>query len=1590
MRCDTNCWAVNMKPFQIIIKRKVMISMLFTALTLLGVISYKQLAVEIIPEAELPMLFIQAAGSTEMDPVYIESQLIIPLEGAVSTLEGIEKIESFSDSRSGSVVIYYAQNTNIKYAFLKLQEKVDVLKSTLPAGFNVQVVKIDLDQMSNQFMGLQVRGAGGVDRVRNIVDETIVPDLENVDGIAKVEAFGGRQKTVEVILNETACRSCGVTPSQIRSIIRQNGEVKNFVGQVWERKKRFFVNVTAEYTDIHNLENIIIRQQGPILLKDVAEIFFGVKEQTSLSRVNGKDAVTVQLVRDARVNLIDLSHSTKKQIKLLNAELKSRDIEIVIQSNEAESMENNINLIINLALLGGVLAILILWMFLRNLSLVITIALAIPISIFTALNLFYLFGITLNSLTLVGIALAVGMLLDNSVVVLENIYRLASLKRDPDTAVIQGSTEVWRSVFAATLTTIAVFLPFVFTSEFIIRLLGRNIAFSIISTLLVSLAVALLIIPMVTHYFLKRKQVRGTPIFKKISQKNRLVQIYTVLLKTGMRYPFPTILVALLLFFLSLLACIGIVPNITSEVESKQMTLYVTMPGGSTLEKTDLLVADIEKRLEDIKEKKDIVSKIYEEEAIITISLKDNFEKIEKHSAAYIKNLIENRVDNIPSADIGFEQPGSSKRFRGGGGSNPGANFERMMGMGTQSEKVIIIGNDFESMRNVADDIQYYLEDLETIRSVRLTVADNRPEIHLLPDTRLMSQNDINLASISSELSTFSREFNSGLIFKQNNEEYDITIRLDEPEDAADKTMDDLEKLEIPSNNGVNYQLSQLSNIVYGSGMSTINRVNQQKQIELIYRFESDINSSKATLAAARLEIEEIVAGLSLPAGLAVEVVHDERDFSEFYFLIGAAVILILMILASVFESLFLPFVIMFSIPFAAIGSFLALMITGTSLLNVNVLTGMVILLGVVVNNGIILIDYTRILRQRGYRKSRALVMAGQARLRPILITAITTIVGMVPLAMGKAEYVTQIGGPFAITVIGGLAVSTLLTLIFIPTVYSGLENSLLWIRSLNWKLQVTMAVLTSGGLFFIYSNVETFLYQVILFILLIVSVPAVIFFVLTSLRRASTEVISANDPIEIRIRNLVKIYDRKGQFLREWTKGKDIIEHAGQLKKFQSWRDFEDLIWQIPLLGFMIYFTYFFINSGFWMFILVHLIYLFGFYLLKPFQELLQYKSSQSRKPFSAKISGFLYKVFFWGFPLLNLIIFQISWENPAVIIFIALSWYIALTIYTTSNHLHHKNVKIERITGRFSGLRRKFYRFVKIIPVIGRKKVPFRALDQVSLNIERGMFGLLGPNGAGKSTLMRIITGILEQSYGKIEINGIDINEKREELQGLIGYLPQEFGMYENMTAYEFLQYMAILKNLTDPIARKKRVLQVLKSVHMANEKDKKIGSFSGGMKQRIGIAQILLHLPRILVVDEPTSGLDPRERIRFRNLLVELSRDRIVIFSTHIIEDISSSCNKVAVLNKGQLKYLGNPAKMTNIAEGHVWQFHVPLKEFEIIAKNQLIIHHMRDGDNIRVRCLSVSMPQEGAKNVRPTLEDAYLWLLKKESLEKAAEK
>lgn len=1565
-----------------LIRRKVMVSMVFLALTMLGTISYRSLPVELIPAMELPMLFIRVMAPVERDLSFVEQEAIIPLEGAAGRLDKVEKIESRVTPNGGMVSVYFDQQADMRYSYLKLTEQVEKARDRLPDGFRTQVARVDMEQINTEFMRIQVRGEGGTDRIRTLLEQEINDRLMAVDGIASAQVFGGRQKTISVELNRDALESQGFTMNDIRRKIQQGQQSKTFVGEAYEHGTRFFVNAGAEYQSPSDISKVVIEAEGPLLLNDLGSIRYGQREPDSYSRVNGQDVVMLSLVRESQVNLIELSNKVKDEIKEINTDYAAKGITLEIQSNSAEEIESNIDQIIHLALIGGLLAIFILWMFLENLPLVTVVMVAMPVSVFGAFNFFYASGITINMLTLIGLALAMGMLIDNAVVVMENIYRVAGKGGKSEEAVAYGTAQIWRSVTAATFTTIVVFLPFVFASNQVLSEVARHVSVSIVSTLLVSLLVALVLIPTLVNMVLKWQKKRKWHLAR-LPLHNYFVQIYIQFLKAALRNPARLVMGGLALFFVVAFVSFSFSIAGNKPVEQSRVEINITMPEGATLAKTNDMVQSMEGRLEALNLPADIISQVYADRATLTVDVGKEEMRDREMRLSEIKSEVEQKLSgNWPARSINFDTSAGGGVAQGGGGG-----ALSLMGIEQEEQKIVVKGDNFQDMLLTARQLVGLIrENLDSHHGVWIEGNWQRPEVILDLDPFWMGINGVEPIQVVSELTTLSPQTESGGTFKADNQEYEIMLMYQKTESDSLKsqsapTMADLQEVKVRTASGERAKLASFAGISISNNVSRYIRVNQEKEIAVRFNLKEDIKNSRDLEETALKEIEELLLQTNTPEGITAKLQRDETT-REYYFLAGLAILLIFMILASVFESFTAPVVMLFTIPLAATGSMLALLFTGHSLLSFNAFIGFLILLGVVVNNGIILIDYTMQLRRSGMSIVRSYMEAGMARLRPILITGITTIVAMIPLSLGDGEYVGTLGAPFAITVIGGLSLSTVLTLVFIPAFGLGLDTALTWIRSLGKPLKSVL--ITAWILLFAWiwlgANLSV-LWQLVASILTIAGVPWILWFALNSLKRANSKLVTDNQPIRINIQNLVKAYGRKNRFMLEWTERSRRREKMLEVPLTkQSLR--ATLVWQIPLLVFLIWFAFIYLDTGFWQLIFWIISQWFiGTYLKYLHKRWFVHRFSAThlinRKHFLAVVK-WIWRV---GYPVFILILMMQGWKSNGGAITIFILWLLAEAIILTARKTRSGKLTPAKITGKTRGIRRLLLRGIMLAPGTKPTKTPFKALKGVSLELSSGMVGLLGPNGAGKTTVMRILCGILDQSYGKIFINGYDTARHREELQGLIGYLPQEFGTYENMSAWEFLNYQAILKNILDRQLREKRIQYVLESVHMWERRHHKIGSYSGGMKQRIGIAMILLHLPRILVVDEPTAGLDPRERIRFRNLLVELSRERVVVFSTHIIEDISSSCNKVAVMSDGNIRYWGAPRDMVSIASGKVWQLEVKPSEVETMTRKLTVIHHMNRGDKVRLRCLSRTRPDDRAIEVKAVLEDSYLWLLKR---------
>lgn len=1540
--------------------------MLFIGITAMGYFSYSRLPVALYPDAEFPVMGVIVNTSSEYDPVYIRNYAAIPVEGTFSRLKGVEEINTRISSRGADFVVKFEKNVNLKMTYIELEENIKKLSASLPSEFRIQVVKSPSGLANSNFMSLSIIGDEEVNYIRNITEKEFLPSLRNIDGVSEVRISGGQQKTMEIRMNSAKSDALNLKPGDITALIQKNSVAGSFVGNIYECGKRISVKLRSEYTKAEDIGEIIVAP-GPVFLKDIADISFGYKEEDSYFRKNGKETVSLILSKSPSANLIALSEKVKKELKSMEKDMTSKGVSCIIEADAAEEITESIDSIIRLCITGGFLAILILYFFLREIKTVSIIAFAIPISVLSAFYFFFLAGISINTLTLTGIALAVGMLLDNSVVVMENIFRLRSRGADRETAAAEGVKEVYRSVFTGTLTTVTVFVPFLFTDNFIVRIIGKNVGVSVVSTLALSLAVALMLIPMAIYQLMPEKVE-----FRKSNSENTYFNRYICILKAFMRRPTTVVAASVLIFILSFFMCFSLNRDRMKQADTEEFSLYITFAKGNVLKKSDETVRKYENLLKEIPEIESINATIYAEDAIINVKLKKEFEKIGRRDINAVKATALEKSRGLPIADIGTDPLSTSVNFRGGSGrgsSNEGNSaLARSMGMGNMKEEIVIKGQNFEKMRNLAEKFKIQLEDMDNISSANISVSGGEPELRLFPDAYMMGMNDIRSTHIVSALRDLNAENRIAVKYRKGNEDYDIEIKTDEytvpgeEKSTEERNLNDLKNLKVKNASQALIPLTDISkfNLTYGKG--EINRMNRNEEIKITYSFIPDIAESQSLLDAAREEVEDMIAQSGSSPDIGVSIVHDSEESRNFNFLILLSALIIYMILASVFESFTAPIVLMFTIPLAGIGSFIALLLTGNTLTNSNVLVGFVILIGIVVNNSIILLDYTSVLRKRGYGRNRALLTAGSVRVRPILITATTTIVGMLPLAMGKGNFISALGSPFAITVIGGLASSTMLTLIVIPTLYSGFENSLKRIKAQNTKTKILQFFLCCCIIVPSWIFIHSSLWAAALSLSTVIFVPAACLAVERSLRHSRADIIPADKEIRIEIRNLVKIYGNPSKFVREWK--------AANKKTYAGDSILQPLLRIIPINVFLIYFSYFYQTSAFWATTTAAVSYVFTRKILE-----LTVKKAASRKYIhSTKILKILYDTVVYTLPLFTVLWAAKKFDTPGLSVFLGAIWYSLVLTDSISRKIEKEG------DAELKGVRKHLYALARKIPFIAGSPRPFKALRSVSLDMETGMFGLLGPNGAGKTTLMRIICGILEQSYGSIFINGIDTRKKREELQGLIGYLPQEFGMYEMLKVEDFLDYQAIVKGIKAPDTRKKRIEYVLKAVHMHERRKDRIADLSGGMKQRIGIALTLLHLPRILVVDEPTAGLDPRERIRFRNLLVELSKNRIVIFSTHIIEDIASSCNKVAVIDKGRVKYNGTPSDMVKIAEGVSWVFDIPAGEFDKLSKELLIVHHIRDGENVRVRCLSETPPVPYARKATPLLEDAYLWLIR----------
>jgi len=989
-------------------------------------------------------------------PEQVEREVVSLVEGEIGRIDDIEKVSSTIRHGGASIIAEFQLSANMKFVSLKLEQKINALSSRLPVTARVFVGRnFDTEIFANALMDLSIRGEGDVNRLRRLADEKIKPELEKIDGIVNVGVSGGQLREVQIDVDEFKAREFGININDLINQINAYNRQKEYLGRVRHNNSLSFVTFSGQVTKISELENLIVNPIIPLKLKDIADVRLGRQNEDRIFRINGQSSVGIFLLKDNESNLLQTSQRTIKEIDRLNEILEPEGVQITVNLNAADFMSDAIYQVEKLAVIGALLALLVLLFFLKSGKTVSAILISIPVSLLVTFNLMYYWGVSVNLLSLIGLAIAIGMLVDNSIVVLENIFRHYEMGKDAKTASLVGCTEVTRAIVASTATTIIVFIPVLFM-EGMYRVILMEILLAIAFPLLVSLLVAFTLIPMYASQILMRQSAGSAANDSRQDlitkwQQSRVMEIFTVLLKSRLRSPGWTIVLMLLMFIISPIITIPLLSTFSGVEEETQLPIYIETPPGTGLAATDFMSREIELLADSLDFVKEVRANILPENATITVEFLD---KEERENAVInldnVKNNIEDQTDKIKTliagSSIGFEAAGGGGRTGTGGGGGPGGGGGGDGGpfgalFGSTAETIRIKGQDPESMRNLVAELTQRLRTFPEIsrNSIRSNFRQGADEIQLWGYQSVLAQYNMSLVQLMQMVNSARRE-GEELTTQMKDEDGDILIRVRMVE-KRQRNIDDLYAMTIPVPDAGEMKVTDLADIIVDEGPRTITRVFQERQSELTYEFNGEFTQTQQDVDALRLRVDAAVQNIRLPQGFTLEIIRDQNDlFNTILTRFLIAFVLMYFVLASTFESIKYPIIIFASIPMAIIGSLWFMLITGTEL-QIFAFISYLVLLGIVVNNGIILIDYITILRNdHGFNRSRALIYATRARVRPILMTSVTTILGVLPLAIWPGT-ANQVWKPFAISLIGGLGFATILTLVYIPVLYVSIDD---------------------------------------------------------------------------------------------------------------------------------------------------------------------------------------------------------------------------------------------------------------------------------------------------------------------------------------------------------------------------------------------------------------------------------------------------------------------------------------------------------------------------------------------------------------------
>nr|MBA2303029.1 efflux RND transporter permease subunit [Acidobacteriota bacterium] len=973
-------------------------------------------------------------------PLEMEELVTRPLEQAMSAVAGLERLEATSSEGSSRVSLNFAWGTDLNEAADDVRNRLDRVRGRLPEEAEAPVM-FKFDANAQPIMGVGVEGDFDMVRLREIGEHDLSPRLERVPGVASVTVEGGLRRQIHVELSKEKITALNLPVARVTALLRS--ENQNIpLGEIDEGDRTYLVRSQGQFADLAEISNLVVMTRAgvPVYLKDIAEVKDSTEDFRSFTRINGKPGVRLRITKQSGQNTVAIADAVRAEATRINREVPG--ITLTVLDDSSVFIKRSITAVQEHALIGGVLVMLIIFLFLRDLRATFIIFTSIPISVIGTFALLYFNGYTLNTMTFGGLALGIGMIVDASIVVIENTFRHMEHGKDRLQASIDGSEEVWSAILASTLTHIAVFVPLLFLTG-VSSILFKQLAVVVMFSLTMSLFVAVTIVPVLCSRMLRlpkpahqRSGVLGRLYTVSERLLNGMDNGYSRLIHKALVHR-PTVIG---LGTAGVVAAVLILPTIGFELmpqaDEGEVSITAELAVGTRVERAQ----DVALRLESL-----VPELVPESETVISQGGSGGFfggggnrtnftvrltpkDKRDRSSEQIARDLSRQLASTIPGVIITTRASGGNSQMN------------RIMGGGDSRLSLEIRGDDLETGKTLAQAAKNVMDKVPEVRNARVGRDEGRPELAIQVDRPKAALLGLSVTDVADSIRT-SVGGTQAAFFRQSGNEYPIIVRLRE-EDR--QRVEDVNDVLISSPSGQVLQARNLLELRNQSGPTEIQRKNQERIIRVTAEPEAALSAS---LEAVQAQLSQLQVPDDFQIGFGSEAEEQARAFKQLQLMLILAIILVYAVMASQYESLRDPFIIMFSVPLAAIGVVLALKLTNTTF-SLQAYIGVIMLAGIVVSNAILLVDYTNILRRRDKMPLReAVETAGRTRLRPILMTTLATILGLVPMSLGLGEG-AELQAPLARVVIGGLTASTLITLVFVPTVYTIFEEGWKGLRS--------------------------------------------------------------------------------------------------------------------------------------------------------------------------------------------------------------------------------------------------------------------------------------------------------------------------------------------------------------------------------------------------------------------------------------------------------------------------------------------------------------------------------------------------------------